>query len=150
MGEAWIKGALLEIQECVALTSRALRGAVTRPFDFHDVVEPGPPAARRPTGREPGCSDGHLDSVTDKIDRGEGTVGRLVNDTVLYDRLSSLAARLEELTTRLGQGQGTAGQLLQDRQLYENMNGAASELRSLIAEIKKNPRKYLNVKLSVF
>ena len=30
------------------------------------------------------------------------------------------------------------------------MNGAASELRSLIAEIKKNPRKYLNVKVSVF
>lgn len=39
MGEAWVKGALLEIQEYVALTSRALRCAVTRPFYFHDVVE---------------------------------------------------------------------------------------------------------------
>lgn len=93
---------------------------------------------------------GNIDQLTAKLNRGEGTAGRLVNDAALYNRLSATAERLEQLTTRLGEGQGTAGQLLQDRQLYENMNGAASELRSLIAEIKKNPRKYLNVKVSVF
>ena len=30
------------------------------------------------------------------------------------------------------------------------MNGAASELRGLVAEIRKDPRKYLNVKVSMF
>jgi phospholipid/cholesterol/gamma-HCH transport system substrate-binding protein len=93
---------------------------------------------------------GNLDQLTDKLNRGQGSAGKLLNDAELYNRLSGTAGRLEQLTTRLGEGQGTAGQLLQDRQLYENMNGAASELRSLIAEIKKNPRKYLNVKVSVF
>jgi len=34
--------------------------------------------------------------------------------------------------------------------LYENMNQAASELRTLIAEIRKDPRKYLNVRVSIF
>ena len=50
----------------------------------------------------------------------------------------------------LQQGEGTAGQLLQDRQLYENMNGTILELRSLIVEIRKDPRKYLNVRVSLF
>ena len=50
----------------------------------------------------------------------------------------------------MNDGQGTAGQLLKDRQLYENMNKVTNELSALIAEITKNPRKYLNVKVSVF
>ena len=40
-------------------------------------------------------------------------------------------------------GRGTAGQLLHDQQLYENMNRAASELRDLLADIRKDPKKYL-------
>jgi phospholipid/cholesterol/gamma-HCH transport system substrate-binding protein len=50
----------------------------------------------------------------------------------------------------LQQGDGTAGQLLHDRQLYENMNGTMVDLRSLINEIKKDPKKYLNVRVSLF
>jgi phospholipid/cholesterol/gamma-HCH transport system substrate-binding protein len=93
---------------------------------------------------------GRMEELTDKLNRGQGSAGKLLNDVELYDRLSSAAGQLERLTARLGEGQGTAGQLLQDRQLYENMNGAAAELRSLIAEIKQNPKKYLNVKVSLF
>ncbi len=50
----------------------------------------------------------------------------------------------------LQQGDGTAGQLLQDKQLYENMNGTMAEVRSLVSEIRKDPRKYLNVRVSIF
>jgi hypothetical protein len=30
------------------------------------------------------------------------------------------------------------------------MNGAVNDLRALITEIKKDPKKYLNVKVSIF
>jgi hypothetical protein len=30
------------------------------------------------------------------------------------------------------------------------MNGAVGDLRSLIAEIKKDPKRYLNVRISIF
>jgi len=100
--------------------------------------------------RSLGSATSNLDAITGKLNRGEGTAGRLLTDDALYTRLSSTAERLEQLTGRLTKGEGTAGQLLQDRQLYENMNGAASELRGLIAEIRKDPRKYLNVKVSLF
>lgn len=93
---------------------------------------------------------GNLDQVTARLSRGEGTAGKLLTDRQLYDRFNSIAARIDQVATDLQQGQGSAGQLLHDKQLYENMNGAANELRGLIAEIRKDPKKYLNVKVSIF
>jgi phospholipid/cholesterol/gamma-HCH transport system substrate-binding protein len=93
---------------------------------------------------------GNLDQVTARLSRGEGTAGKLLTDQQLYDRFNSIASRVDKVASELEQGQGSAGQLLHDKQLYENMNGAANELRSLIGDIRKDPKKYLNVKVSIF
>jgi phospholipid/cholesterol/gamma-HCH transport system substrate-binding protein len=85
-----------------------------------------------------------------RINRGEGTAGKLVNDPALYNRMNSLAERLDTLTTRLNDGQGTAGQLLHDKELYDNLNSAANEMRGLVSDIRKDPQKYLRVKVSIF
>ena len=95
-------------------------------------------------------ASGNVDQITGRLNRGEGTAGKLLTEKELYDRLNSTVNRLDELTRNLNQGQGTAGQLLHDKQLYENMNQTVSEMRALIAEIKKDPKKYLNVKVSIF
>jgi phospholipid/cholesterol/gamma-HCH transport system substrate-binding protein len=92
----------------------------------------------------------HFEELSAKLNRGEGTAGKLLNDDALYTRLDSMTARLDTVIRQLNEGQGTAGQLLRDKQLYENMNQAASELRGLIQAIRKDPRKYLNVKVSIF
>ena len=73
-----------------------------------------------------------------------------MTDPALYNRLNSLAQRLDTLGTRLNEGQGTAGQLLHDKQLYDNLNGAATEMRGLVSDIRKDPQKYLRVKVSIF
>ena len=92
----------------------------------------------------------NLDQVTGRLSRGEGTAGKLLTDQQLYDRLNSMANRIDQVTAGLEAGRGTAGALLRDQQLYENMNGAVAELRGLLAEIKKDPRKYLRVSVSIF
>lgn len=92
----------------------------------------------------------NLDAITGRLNRGEGTAGKLMNDAELYNRLNSMADRLDKLTASLNQGEGTAGQLLHDKQLYENMNGAVTQLQELLKEIKADPKKYLNVKVSIF
>ena len=89
-------------------------------------------------------------TITGRINKGEGTAGKLVTDDELYNRLNSLSDRIDKVMAGLQQGDGTAGQLLQNRQLYENMNGTMAELRSLVAEIRKDPKKYLNVRVSLF
>jgi len=92
----------------------------------------------------------NLEGIAGKLNRGEGTAGKLLTDDALYQRLDSMTARLDTLVKELSEGQGTAGQLLHDKQLYENMNQTVSEVRSLIGDIRKDPKKYLNVKVSIF
>ncbi len=92
----------------------------------------------------------NLDSITGQISRGEGTAGKLITERELYDRLNSMSQRLDQVMTGLQQGEGTAGQLLKDRQLYENINGTVNEMRQLVQDIRADPRKYLNVRVSLF
>lgn len=92
----------------------------------------------------------NLDGVTGRLNRGDGTAGRLLTETELYDRFNRFAGSIDQLSARLNEGEGTAGQLLQNKQLYENMNLAATELRGLVADIRKDPKKYLNVRVSIF
>jgi phospholipid/cholesterol/gamma-HCH transport system substrate-binding protein len=92
----------------------------------------------------------NLKDLTDRLNRGDGTAGKLLTDATLFNRLNGVSERFDELLTKLNDGQGTAGQLLKDKQLYENMNGAVGDFRALIGEIKKDPKRYLNVKVSIF
>jgi phospholipid/cholesterol/gamma-HCH transport system substrate-binding protein len=92
----------------------------------------------------------NLDAITTRISKGEGTAGKLVSDAELYNRLNSLSDRIDKVVAGLQQGDGTAGQLLRDKELYENMNGTMAELRSLVSDIRRDPKKYLNVKVSLF
>jgi phospholipid/cholesterol/gamma-HCH transport system substrate-binding protein len=92
----------------------------------------------------------NLTRVTDRIDGGEGTLGALVRERELYDRLDALSANIASVTARLDRGDGTAGQLLHDRALYDNLNKTANELQGLISDIRQDPKKYLRVKVSLF
>ena len=95
-------------------------------------------------------ASGNFDQISSKLNRGEGTFGKLLTDKELYDRFNSLAARVDRLTGDLEKGEGSLGQFLHDKQLYDNMNSAANELKGLIGDIRKDPKRYLNVRVSIF
>ncbi len=88
--------------------------------------------------------------MTGRLTRSEGTMGKLINESEIYNRLDALTVKLDTLVSGLSTGQGTAGKLLQDKALYDNMNQAATSLNELIAAIKQDPRKYLTVRVSIF
>ncbi len=91
-----------------------------------------------------------MEQITARLQRGEGSAGKFLTDQQLFDRFNSLAGRIETLAANLEKVEGSAGQFLHNKQLYENMNGAATELKSLIGDIRKDPKKYLNVRVSIF
>jgi phospholipid/cholesterol/gamma-HCH transport system substrate-binding protein len=92
----------------------------------------------------------NLDTITGRLTRGEGTLGKLTTSDELFNRLNSVSDRMDKLVAALQNGEGTAGQLLRDRQLYENMNATIGEVRNLVKDIRADPRKYLNVRVSLF
>ena len=92
----------------------------------------------------------NFEQLSSRLNRGEGTVGKLMTDDALFKKMNALTDRFDDLMTRLNDGQGTAGQLLKDKQLYENMNKTVNELHALVADIRKDPKKFLNVKVSIF
>ena len=92
----------------------------------------------------------NVDAITGRLSKGQGTAGALLTERELYDRMNSMMNRVDQVTAALQKGEGTAGQLLHDKQLYENMNATMTELRKLIAAISADPKRYLNVKVSIF
>jgi phospholipid/cholesterol/gamma-HCH transport system substrate-binding protein len=101
-------------------------------------------------GRSLSNTMSNVEQVTGRMGRGEGTIGKLLTDEQLYDRLNNLTTRFDSLLSTLEQPQGTVGKLLHDQQLYENMNSAVVELRNLVSDIRKDPKKYLRVSVSIF
>ena len=63
-------------------------------------------------------------------------------------RLDQLSGEVKYIAQRLNRGEGTAGKLLQDQEFFENLNRTLEELNFFLADIKKNPKKY--VKFSIF
>jgi phospholipid/cholesterol/gamma-HCH transport system substrate-binding protein len=73
----------------------------------------------------------------------------------LVDSLNRSSESAEKMMARLERGESTLGKLTKDEQLYKEMSDSvqamrksANELGELVADIKKNPKKYL--KFSVF
>jgi phospholipid/cholesterol/gamma-HCH transport system substrate-binding protein len=92
----------------------------------------------------------NFDDVTGRLRRNDNSMGKLLTEKELYDRFNSLAGRIDTVVGDLQKAEGTAGQLLRNKELYENINAAASEMRGLISDIRKDPKKYLNVRVSIF
>jgi phospholipid/cholesterol/gamma-HCH transport system substrate-binding protein len=93
---------------------------------------------------------GNLDAITGRMSRGEGTIGKLMTERELYDRLNSMSERFDKVAASLQQREGTMGLLLNDKQMYEKINATVDEVRGLVAAIKADPKKYLNVRVSIF
>jgi phospholipid/cholesterol/gamma-HCH transport system substrate-binding protein len=91
-----------------------------------------------------------LSQVSTRLARGEGSLGRMMSDDKLYESLTGVSARMDALLARIERGDGSMARLVNDPEFYNNMNGAAKDLRLLIGDVRRDPEKYLRVKLSLF
>jgi phospholipid/cholesterol/gamma-HCH transport system substrate-binding protein len=69
------------------------------------------------------------------------------NVAQLSAAFKSTNARLDSLLAKVENGNGTAARLLNDPGLYNDVRGLVSRLDSLSADFKKNPRRYVNLRV---
>ncbi len=102
--------------------------------------------------------------ITADIREGKGSAGKLFRDEKLYDdtreaiaRLGAASTRIESVLADAQGGKGTIGKLLNDETLYNNVSVTANNIATftgegtkLLDDFRKNPKKYLRIKLSFF
>ena len=67
--------------------------------------------------------------------------------TATTENLDAATASLRTVLTRMEQGEGTLGRLSADESLYVNLNQAAESLNELLADVRENPNRYINVSI---
>lgn len=81
--------------------------------------------------------------ILEKANRGEGTLGRVINDESLYKNLDttvvetkSTMLRLQNTIERINRGEGSAGKLLNDPELYNSLNRTVSQLEAISNDLR--------------
>ncbi|HEV2914347.1 MAG TPA: MlaD family protein [Pyrinomonadaceae bacterium] len=78
-----------------------------------------------------------VNDIVHKINEGQGTLGRVVNDEALYNNLNATIRDTEEVMRQIRSGQGSAGRFINDPALYNNANEIAAQLRSIAIDLRR-------------
>jgi phospholipid/cholesterol/gamma-HCH transport system substrate-binding protein len=135
--------------------SRGMGDSIKRVSSLLERIESGEGALGTLTHDEKLAGDlrslaSSLSTVAGKLSKGEGSLGRLLEDEQLAKRLDSVTSRLDRVLARVEAGEGTAGQLLQNAELHDNLNATLKDLRQLVGDVRRDPQKYLRVRVSLF
>ena len=76
-----------------------------------------------------------MDKIVDKLNNGEGSVGKLINDPQLYDKAASTVDQLNKLATQLNSGKGSIGKLMNDNSLYDHLNDTSAKLDAIATDL---------------
>jgi len=85
--------------------------------------------------------EAQLKRTLDSFERSATTMEKL---TV---KLDSLRGTLQSVSTKVERGDGSLGKLINDPKLYDDTKASVAQFRALIEDIKKNPKKYINLRI---
>ena len=90
---------------------------------------------------------GSLDILTDtlksaqtilaRLERGEGTMGKLFADDEMFDDLKGTVTNANEIMERMSRGEGTIGKLLVDDEFFDDLNEAVTNANLILAKMSK-------------
>jgi phospholipid/cholesterol/gamma-HCH transport system substrate-binding protein len=89
---------------------------------------------------------GNVNTMTEDMAVVTGQLRHAPVDS-LMNNLQTITTNLQELTNQLNDPNSSIGLLTRDPALYNNLNTTVSSLDSLFIDIKKNPKRYINIKL---
>ena len=93
---------------------------------------------------------GSTDSLVISLNSSKGTAGLLLRDTTLYRNMLGITRGADSLMRTLTNGQGTASKLLTDQTLYDQLNKLVTDLSAILADVRRDPRRYTKGMIKVF
>ena len=78
-----------------------------------------------------------LNSIVAKIDSGEGTIGKLIENQDAFDNLNQTLASLRDITEKINEGKGTIGKLINEEDTVDNLNASLKSLEKSMDGIER-------------
>ena len=88
----------------------------------------------------------NVDTITSDLAVSTGRLREAPIDSMMTD-LAATMANLKQLTDQLNNPNSSIVKLTNDPALYDNLNSTISSLDSLFVDIKRNPKRYISIKL---
>jgi phospholipid/cholesterol/gamma-HCH transport system substrate-binding protein len=77
-----------------------------------------------------------LDDITTQIQAGKGSMGKLLYDEALYNKMNATVSGAQSLVTRAQSGEGTIGKLMIDETLYNRTVATIDRLNQVIDDVQ--------------
>jgi phospholipid/cholesterol/gamma-HCH transport system substrate-binding protein len=78
----------------------------------------------------------NVNSISDSLAHGKGTVGRLINDSKTGNTLENVLNNINTIAEAINQKKGTLGKLAFDSSLYNNLNELTGNINSISDSVK--------------
>ncbi len=88
----------------------------------------------------------NLNTISDNLNTLSAELKNMPLDSTMQN-IHTVSQNISELTTKINGKDSSLGLLLNDTSLYNNLSNATGALDSLLIDIKKNPKRYISIKL---
>ncbi|MBN9614141.1 MAG: organic solvent ABC transporter substrate-binding protein [Acidobacteriales bacterium 59-55] len=92
----------------------------------------------------------HANSIMADADAGKGGLGLMLKDPKFRNDLSHTLSQINTLVSGINSGKGTLGKLTNDDEAYTNVNKLLTASTDLVTTIRKDPKKYLTIRMRIF
>ncbi len=76
-----------------------------------------------------------MDRIIAFVESGQGSVGKLIYDPSLYNRVNSTVSEFQGLVNQISQGQGSIGKLIANDDLYQKANATIDKVNKMIDDV---------------
>jgi len=98
--------------------------------DIQDVVR-----ASQSTLQNLDALEKRVDRILAFIESGQGSIGKVIYDPSLYNRLNATVLQFQGVVSDVTSGKGSLGKLLVDDQLYKNASATIDKLNGIIDDL---------------
>ena len=89
---------------------------------------------------------GNLTSISSDLAAATAELKKMPLDSTLAN-VHSITESLDYVMKQMNSKESSLGMLLNDPGLYNNLNNSAASLDSLLQDVKRNPKRYISIKL---
>ena len=78
-----------------------------------------------------------VDAIVGVVEKGQGSIGKLLVDEELYNRMMAIVSDVKVVTQALTQAKGTAGKLIYDDALYLDIRRSMARLDTIVQDLQQ-------------